>query len=208
MGTSPGRGNQAAIAKGEINMTQFTYGQLQIDSDKVHAVAIDALIRRGLSHLLGNEQSAKVGPESAWFKSVVTATGNNPTAEEVSAQKVEFQKVAIQSLYDGTIGTRVSGPRVDPLETEMNAIAKREVSDVLRTQGIKKFPTGDATVTLGSESFTGNQLIARRITKHGERIKREAEKVMNDKAKKAKAAAHAAAMAAQNGAVDAESLGL
>src|SRR5262249_9189305 len=120
---------------------EYTYGQLTITSDRLHAIGLEALVRRGLSHLLGNEQSAKVGPESAWFKGFVKDQGRNPTADEVSAQKVELQKAAIESLYDGTIGAgRVAGPKVDPVVAEMNAIAKREVSDVLRTQGIKKFP--------------------------------------------------------------------
>jgi hypothetical protein len=169
---------------------------------------MEALIRRGISHLLGNEQSAKVGPESAWAKGFKAANGRDPSKEDVNAQKVLFQKDAIAALYEGSIGTRVSGPKADPLTGEMNSIAKREISDVLRTQGIKKFPAGDATVTLGGSSFTGDQLIERRLAKHGERIKREAEKVLSEKNKKAKAAAAAAAMAAEKGQVDAEALGL
>lgn len=188
--------------------TQFNYGELAIDTGKVHAVGMEALIRRGLSHLLGNEQSAKVGPVSAWAKGFTEANKRAPNSDEISDQKVAFQKLAIQALYDGTIGTRVSGPKANPLDAEMASIAKREVSDVLRTQGIKKFPTGEATVTLGGQNFTGDVLIERRLAKHGERIKREAEKVIGDKAKKQKAAAAAAAMAAEKGAVDAEALGL
>jgi hypothetical protein len=194
--------------KWECHFMQYTYGQLTIDSDKLNPIGLEALVKRGLSHLLGNEQSAKVGPESAWFKNFVKDQSRNPTADEVSAQKVDFQKSAIESLYDGTIGTRASGPRVDPITAEMQTIARREIADVLRTQGIKKFPAGDATVTLAGETYTGEQLVARRIAKHGDRLRKEAEKAVDARAKKAKAAAHAAAMAAEKGVVDAESLGL
>lgn len=187
---------------------EYTYGQLTIDSNKLHATGLEALVKRGLSHLLGNEQSAKVGPESAWFKSVVKEQGRNPTADEISAQKVENQKSAIESLYDGSIGTRTSGPRVDPVTAEMQTIARREIADVLRTQGIKKFPAGDATVTLGGEAFTGDQLIARRLAKHAERINKEATKAISDRARKVKAAAAAAAMAQEKGEVNADALGL
>jgi hypothetical protein len=187
---------------------QYTYGTLTVESDKLHATGLEALVKRGLSHLLGNEQSAKVGPESAWFKNFVKEQSRNPSADEISAQKVENQKSAIESLYDGSIGTRASGPRVDPITAEMQTIARREISDVLRTQGIKKFPTGDATVTLAGDTFTGEQLIARRLAKHGDRVRKEAEKAIDQRAKKAKAAAHAAAMAQEQGTVNADTLGL
>lgn len=188
--------------------TQFNYGDLSIDSSKLSPVGLEALVRRGISHLLGNEQSSKVGPESAWAKAFAESNKRPPSKDEIDAQKVELQKVAIQALYDGTIGIRAAGPRTNPLDSEMSSIAKREVLDVLRTQGIKKFPTGDDVVTLGGQSFTGDILIERRLAKHGERIKREAEKLIADKAKKQKSAQHAAQMAMEKGTVDADALGL
>src|SRR5258708_3426599 len=108
-------------------MTTFTYGELQIDSDKFHPNAVQALLRRGLSHLLGNEQAAKLGPESAWGKA-----NANATKEQVAAAKLAMQQSAIATLYDGTIGVRASsGPKADPLMSEMRKIAKFEVTGIL-----------------------------------------------------------------------------
>jgi len=168
-------------------MTIFTYGELQIDSAKFHENAVHALLRRGLSHLLGNEQAAKVGPESSWGKE-----NKDATKEQVAAQKLAFQNAAISTLYDGTIGVRASsGPKADPLQSEMRKLAKAEVIAILATQktadGKKvSFPTGDKTITVGADVLTGDQLIARRLTKHGERIKVEASRNLAAQAKKAK----------------------
>jgi hypothetical protein len=193
-----------------LNTQTFVYGSsdLEVATDKLHPVGLEALVRRGISHLLGNEQSAKVGPESSWAKQFLKENGRLPTADEANAQKVAFQKAAIASLYDGSIGTRAGGPRVDPLTAEMTAIAKREIMETLNGLGIKKFPVGEAVVTLGNIAYTGDTLIERRFAKHGDRIRKEAEKILDAKAKKAKAAAAAVAMAAEKGIADAESVGL
>lgn len=184
----------------------FTYGDLSIDATRLHAVGVDALIRRGISHLLGNEVHSKTNEGATWYKGFVETNGRTPTAEEIEAQRVVYRQAAIASLYDGTIGTRVGGPRVDPITAEMNVIAKREIMDILKTQGIKKFPTGDNVATLGADKFTGDVLMSRRLAKYGDRIRKEAEKVVAERARKAKAAQ---AAAAQVQAVDsAEALGL
>ena len=169
-------------------MTTFTYGELSIDSDKFHPNAVQALLRRGLSHLLGNEQAAKVGPESAWGKA-----NANATKEQVAAAKLAMQQSAIATLYDGTIGVRASsGPKADPLTSEMRKLAKIEIVAILGankdTEGkAVKFPTGDKTVILpDGTSATGEQLIGRRLAKHGERIKAEASRNIAAQAKKAK----------------------
>lgn len=184
----------------------FTYGDLTIDATKFHPAGVDALVRRGISHLLGNEVSSKINKEGAWFKGFVEANGREPSADEVASQQLEFRKAAIASLYDGTIGTRASGPRVDPVQAEMTAIAKREISDILRAKGIKKFPTGDATVTLGEATYTGAVLIERRLAKFSDRLRKEATKIVGERARKAEAAKHAVAAVA--GVSDAEALGL
>lgn len=185
---------------------QLTYGDLTVDGSKISEAGLKALLQRGLSHLLGNEMSSKVNEKASWFKTFVEAQKRNPSDDEVAAAKVEFQKAAIASLYDGSIGTRAGGPRVDPVVAEMNAIAKREITDILKAQGIKKFPTGESTVTLGSDALSGEQLIGRRLSKYGDRIRKEAEKIVGERVRKAKAAAAAVAQVQAVG--NAEDLGL
>lgn len=184
----------------------FAYGDLTVDAAKLAPAGVDALIRRGISHLLGNEVSAKVNKDGSWFKGFVEAEKREPTAEEIASKQVEFRKAAIESLYDGTIGTRSGGPRVDPVQAEMNVIAKREIADILRAKGIKKFPTGENTVTLGEAAYTGAVLIERRLAKFGDRIRKEASKIVGERARKAEAAKNAVAAVA--GVNDAEALGL
>src|SRR5665213_2926780 len=172
-------------------MDKVTYGTHEIDVDALPEASKAALIRRGISHFLGNEQASKV---SAWIESATKeAEGTEPTAEAKAAKKAEFVKSAIEALVAGTIGTRVSGPRVEPIEAIRNSIARKEVTDILRAAGIK-VPKGDEGVKFADGTVkTLAQMITTRLDKFGDRIEKEAAKKLADDARRVKAAqAHAA----------------
>ena len=167
-------------------MDIITYGEHTVDPTKLPVASINALLRRGVSHLLGNEQASKL---TAWVESATKdANGAAPTDEAKAAKKAEFVKAALAALAEGTIGTRVSGPRVEPIEAARNAIAKKEVLDILRAANIK-VPKGEEAVRFadGTEK-TLAQMVATRLEKFGDRIEKEAAKKLADDARRVKAA--------------------
>jgi len=166
-------------------MSIVTYGNHNIDTATLPVASIDSLLRKGISHFLGNEQASKV---TAWVESVTKEKNVAPTDEEKAAKKAEFIKSAIEALVAGTVGTRVSGPRVEPIEAARNTIARKEVTDILRAANIK-VPKGDEAVKFadGTEK-TLAQMIATRLEKFGDRIEKEAQKKLAEDARRVKAA--------------------
>lgn len=151
-------------------MTNLTYGNnISVDSDKLPSVSVDALLRRGFSHLLGNEQASKV---ASHFE------GKTPTDEEKAAYKAACQEWAVKALTEGTIGTRTGAPRGTQKETVVRELAKKEVSSVLKANKVT-FPTGDKKVKLpDGRELSGAELIAAYLVKHGERLGKEADAEM------------------------------
>jgi len=167
-------------------MNVITYGEHTIDPTKLPVESINALLRRGVSHFLGNEQASKL---TAWIEATTkTANGAAPGDDEKAAKKAELIKAAIEALASGTVGTRVSGPRVEPIEAARNGIAKKEVLDILRAANIK-VPKGEESVKFadGTEK-TLAQMVATRLEKFGDRIEKEAAKKLADDARRVKAA--------------------
>ena len=151
-------------------MSKFTYGDHAIDTDKLPPQSVDALIRRGIAHFLGNEQASKV---ASHFDEKPDATD-----AEKAAYKAECQKSAIEALLKGTVGANVRGPRGSQLETIVRQLAEKEVRDILKHNGLT-MPSGDKVVEFASgEKLTKAVLINRRVTMHGERLNAEATKEM------------------------------
>lgn len=194
-------------------MTTFTYGKHTVDTANLPEASIAAMFRRGLSHFLGNEQASKV---AAYFdpdrKSADGEARLDDTPENREKVKADFQAKAVDALLAGTVGVSTRGPTVDPIETEINRIARREVHDILKASGVKPPKKATDTVTIGGTAYTTDQLIARRLdpaspagvdkktgVTHADRIGKLAAKVMADKAK---AAAKAAESAKEAGGVE------
>ncbi len=185
-----------------INQT-MTYGKHTVDFATVPAQSVTAMLRRGLSHFLGSEQASKV---TAYFdpdrKLADGETRLDDTPENREKIKADYQAKAIDALLAGTVGMSTRGPAVDPIETEINRIARREVHDILKKSGVKPPKKAEDTVEIGGSKYTTDQLIARRLDPSGpagvdkksgvthiDRITKEAQKVMADKAKAAAKAA-------------------
>lgn len=164
-------------------MKIIEYGTHQIDPATLPETSIDALLRRGVSHFLGNEQASKL---TAWVEAQAKLDPPvTPSDEAKASRKAELVAEAIAALAAGTIGTRVAGPKVSPIESVMRGIAKQEVTDTLRANKLS-FPTGDKVVVFpNGDKFDGKTLVDRRLAKHGERIRKEAEAEMRRRAKAA-----------------------
>ncbi len=164
-----------------MSLETIKYGENSITLASLPAVSLHRLASYGLAHFLGNQMASKV---VAWSEREENA---NATDEQKAAKKAEFQANGVKALLDGTIGQHAArGPVVDPMENEMDKIAKAEVVVVLKSNSIK-VPKGDEAVEFSNgDKLTMDQLIERRIAKHGDRIKKEAEASLKEKARKAK----------------------
>lgn len=154
-------------------MSIHTYGNLSIDTTAIPAKSLEALISRGVTHYLGNEQASKV---SGWIKKFKEDNADaEPAKDEIAAKKAEFVSAAHAALLDGTIGTRTGGPKLDPLTRATRDIAGEEISAMLKKAG-QKVPKGKETIEVKGQALTFADLVDRRIASeaHGARIAKEA----------------------------------
>lgn len=180
-----------------------TYGAFTFDLSTLPESTLVAMVRKGISHYLGNEQASKV---STWAKARAESDLGAANDVELATYKSDVVAAAVASMHEGTVGANTRGPRGSSLDTEIKKIATKEIMDLLTQHGISKpkkaadpisFPNGDA--------FTLAQLVERRLAKFGERITNEAEANMRAAARRT---AQEAAEAAANGGNGADALGL
>lgn len=172
------------------------YGERTLDFNSLPSASLVAMVRRGVSHYFGSEMASKV---TAYFDPEHDdAENRQDTPENRAAKKAEFQANAYDSLVAGTVGVSVRGPTVDPITTIIHRLAKAEIKTTLGTFKLKWPAKADDTVTLPDGSkVTGAQLIARRLDKNGpagvdkktgvahiDRLRKEAEKIAAEQAKK------------------------
>lgn len=172
----------------------LNYTSFSVDAGKLPPVSLHRLASYGLAHYLGNQAASKV---VAWAEK---DENKNATDEQKAAQKVLFQNAMVQALLDGTIGQHAArGPAVDPVEAEMDRIAKAEVVQTLKANNIK-VPKGEDKVKFANgNEFTMDELIARRVEKYTDRLTTEAKASLKAKeAAKKKAAAKVAGVGAED----------
>lgn len=191
---------------------QVQYGSHNLDIAKFHPNAIEAMVRRGISHYLGNEVASKV---SGWSASQVSQaveafkTANptksdeatlaevarrvEPSPEAKATKKAEFQAAAVQALLDGTVGQSNRGPKADPLEAEIEKLTRHSVLETLKANGIKA-PKGDGVVSFADGTTrTMEQMVENRFKRDGDAITTQAKKNLAEREKvAAKAKADAA----------------
>jgi hypothetical protein len=190
--------NRPTQKKGKPSMSDLVikYGERTLDFNVLPQASLVAMLRRGVSHYFGSEQASKV---TAYFDPDHDDAKNRPdTAENRAAKKAEFQQAAYDALVAGTVGVSVRGPSVDPINSIINRLAKAEVKAILGAFKLKWPAKADDTVELPDGSkVTGAQLIARRLDKDGpagtdkktgvahiDRLRKEAEKIAAEQAKK------------------------
>lgn len=205
-------------------MTTLEYGTITRDATKLPQKSLEALLARGFAHFLGNEQASKVVGR---IRTAVATSLSTPekeinqadiskdqvrayreaNAEQVTAWVNEVQATALKALDEGTVGVRAagSGIRLDPRASEMRSIARTEVVTTLKANGLK-VPKGEETLSFsGGETRTMDQMITKRLELHAERIGKEADKAIAEKARKAKKVSEEAKQA---GGTSAEAMGL
>lgn len=190
---------------------QVTYGNSTVDFSTLPPQSVKAILSRGVAHFLGNEQSAKIGPNSSWATKFEKDNGRKPDESDVEKQKGINLENALKALTEGTIGT-ARGPKLDPVEAEMDRIAEREVWDTLAGANLckknKKPKDEDEFTFANGDKFTFETLVSRRLEKHADRIKSAAEKKVAAEKKARETAQAKAKTASESGPVDADALGL
>lgn len=198
----------------------LTYGDITRDPSKLPEATLKALLQRGFAHVLGNEKSSKVVGQARKH-----IAGDDGKTEFVSKEAIQALRLASPELFngwmataiadalsaidDGTLGTRTGGGgvRVDPVTAAMNSIARSEVTTTLKANGLK-VPKGEETVEFANGAKkTMAAMVATRLEKNGERIRKEAEKQVADAARR-RAKIEAEAKAAGTIGKDALTLGL
>lgn len=181
-------------------MSTITYKSHTLDLTTLPAVSVLALASRGLVRLMGSEVSSKV---ISHFKDTPDA---DDAAKEAFAESCRADLV--KQLQDGVLGEGRGGPRKDPIEAEIERLAKLEVKETLKTHGLKfaKQESGDPVVTFGNGATkTLAAMVATRIERHGVELRKRAEKAIADAARMAK---KAAAELPEGAPIDADALGL
>ena len=162
----------------------ITYGSHSIHIESLPATSLEALLRRGISHYLGNEQAAKVTNRKADYQA---KHGEHPEDELVASWKEEAQALAVEKLVAGTIGQHAPrAPSVDPVEREAGKIAIAEVKIILSKNGIKPPKKGEPVTFKNGSQATLEELVARRLANptEGPRIVKEAAKAVKAAAAK------------------------
>lgn len=193
------------------NPMVVTYGDITLDFSKLPPTSLAAMLRRGVSHYFGSEQASKVTglfkpDDEGKIKAEVQDTDENR-----AKALADFRAKAHDALIAGTVGVSVRGPSVDPITVIVRRLAKGEISDILKLQGVKPpVKVEDTVETPDGAKHTMNDLIDRRldpsrpsgVDKHGkygkageshlDRLTRDAKRIADDQAKKAKKAKEAA----------------
>lgn len=190
---------------------QFNYGNLVIDTAGFHPTSVDAMVRRGVAHFLGNEIHSKLNAwEESENKSRAGSGKASVSVEEKAEKKAALQQAGLVVLAEGTVGANVRGPRVDPVTAATQSIAKREVLDVLKANGLKA-PKGNEAITFANgQTKSMADMVATRIAhpEHGPRIAKEANRKVADDEKKAAKAKTDAAKRDKDQPASADALGL
>lgn len=195
----------------------LTYGEMTIDETKLPPVSVTALMQYGVSHFLGNVQASKlvnrIRGKEGLNKSDATTEAvkawRTANAEVVAAWTAEHIKEAIKELEEGTVGTRASGPRLDPVEREFKTILERRLTNILKGQGLKLPKTDDETLVFASGmTRTREQMLANLEVSEGEALRKEAVQKVGELARKAKREQEESAKKAASGPVDPGSLGI
>lgn len=185
-----------------IMLPTIKYGDHSVDTSKLPEVSVKALLSRGLSHFLGNEQASKVTAKIVTALALSDETSAEAAKAAVKAFRIsneadcsawttEAQTNALKALADGTVGVRAAGtgPKLSPIETVIRRLAKGEVIDTLKANNIA-VPKGEDKVSFADgKSMSMDELVERRIAKHGDRLKKAAAKELADKARKLEQAA-------------------
>lgn len=166
------------MSKIETSIESTKVGETEIVFASLPAATIGALLSRGISHYFGNELAARVSGAKAAFRKIEGSDELGPEMSDDEVAKVRETKFAefLDKLVSGTVGVRAPGITVDPIEKIVQRIAKQEVSNILKTAGLKVPKAGEAVEFADGSKKSLEAMIERRLEVNGEAIRKQAEK--------------------------------
>lgn len=155
-------------------------GAVHINGTSAPIATLAAFVSRGVTHYFGSELASKVISERKRREEA----GNPMSEDEESAYRATLREEFLAKALAGEIGMGHRGPSADPTEAEAERLAWAEVQVVLGQNKIKPEGKGeDRTWHIGADKLTKDELVERRMARHGERLMEEARKALAKKAK-------------------------
>lgn len=188
------------MANGSLTYGDFTV----VDPTVLPEASRTALMQYGLSHFLGNVQASKLvarirgkeGMDNSEAGRDAVKAWREANADKITAWTKEHLDEAIAELTNGTIGTRVGGPRLDPVDKKFNSLVIAHITAQLKGVG-RKLPKDDETVIDFGNGMTRtrSQMIAnvKVNTVVADKLRGQAERAVRDEARLAKQVAEQAA---------------
>jgi hypothetical protein len=176
--------------------TAFTHAGFDWDLHSMPRVSLINLVKKGLSHSLGNEVSSKVGAHFKGIKKEDGTEGDVPASDDPAyvAKRDELRTAMVASILDGSIGEGrgPAGPKLTPFERRFAKIVKDELVAKLRQSGVikgSKLPADEQVISVKGKDFTWAALQTAYGNSHKARIEKEVKAQLAAEEKKAKAIA-------------------
>ena len=174
-------------------MTTLTFdnGKYTIDTSTVPAPSIAVLLQQAFNHRLGNQVASAVVARAK------AETGNAELDREgmkafreanaglIAEWEHELRQGVVADIMAGTLGVaKERGPRKDPVEREFDSLVLSFVKASLKQSG-RKLPKDDETVLNFGNGITRtrSQMLANAAASQGERLHKEAEKIVAERAR-------------------------
>jgi hypothetical protein len=177
-----------------VDVFQLKYGDLVVDYHALPEASKYALAKYGASHYFGNMQSSKMVTR---IVKAMVGTGIDDikvwraaNADKVTEWTKEHLASALADLNNGTVGQRTGGgggPRKDPVETKFAQLVVKDIEAVLKASAnpglvklFRKAKAGESIDFGGGFVRTRQQMIDATVSQHGDRLRKDAEKLVRD----------------------------
>lgn len=174
-------------------MTTLTFdnGKYTVDTTAIPAASITVMLQQAFNHRLGNQVASAVVARAK------NETGNpeldrdgmkvfrEANAALITEWEHELRTSVVADIMNGTLGVQaVRAPRKDPVEKEFAALVLAYVKAQLKQSG-RKLPANDETVLNFGAGITRtrSEMLANAAASQGERLRKEAEKVVAERAR-------------------------
>ena len=179
-----GNGNHATARNNGVHTMslEITRAGQTFDFAKLPVASQAAMLGRGLTHYLGSELSSKV---IGWSKRFEKENSREPNDAERDAYRSEALASMVAALEAGTVGTVTRGAAVDPIEAEMEKLARADINAIIKANGLKWTGKGeDRVVTFADgQTRTMDAMVEKRLADKGDEYRKAAEKNIRAKQK-------------------------
>ena len=165
-----------------IMSLEITRAGQTFDFAKLPQASAAAMLGRGLTHYLGSELSSKV---IGWSKRFEKENSREPNDAERDAYRSEALAAMVAALEAGTVGTVTRGAAVDPIEAEMEKLARADINAIIKANGLKWTGKGEERVVTfaDGQTRTMDAMVEKRLADKGDEYRKAAEKNIRAKQK-------------------------